>query len=71
MSNSSPVFAPGVENYVAMGAVDALWQGDLAQALVAALQAPLHGDERARRGAERNGRLLAAPIAAQGAAGHA
>ncbi|QDI04953.1 biotin-independent malonate decarboxylase subunit gamma [Xanthomonas cerealis pv. cerealis] len=71
LSKSSPVFAPGVENYVAMGAVDALWQGDLAQALVAALQAPLHGDVRAQRGAARNGRLLAAPIAAEVAAGHA
>jgi len=71
LSKSSPVFAPGVENYVAMGAVEALWQGDLAQALVAALQAPLHGDVRAQRGAERNGRLLAAPIAAEVAAGHA
>lgn len=71
LSKSSPVFAPGVENYVAMGAVQALWQGDLAAALLAALQEPLHGDERAQRGAERNGRLLAAPIAAEVAAGHA
>ncbi|MDL5367716.1 biotin-independent malonate decarboxylase subunit gamma [Xanthomonas sp. NCPPB 2654] len=71
LSKSSPVFAPGVENYVAMGAVQAVWTGDLAQALVAALQAPLLGDMRAQRGAERNGRLLAAPIAAEVAAGHA
>ncbi|MFC6841111.1 biotin-independent malonate decarboxylase subunit gamma [Xanthomonas theicola] len=71
LSENSPVFAPGVENYVAMGAVQALWVDALAQALVAALQAPLRGDERAQRGAERNGRLLAASIAAEVAAGHA
>ncbi|MBN6151741.1 biotin-independent malonate decarboxylase subunit gamma [Xanthomonas sp. AmX2] len=70
LSLSSPVFAPGVENYVAMGAVQALWQGDLAAALTDALQAPLHGDARARLGAERGGRTLAASIAAQVAAGH-
>jgi len=39
LSQSSPVFAPGVENYVRMGAVEAVWEGDLAQALVDALQA--------------------------------
>ncbi|CAJ0592289.1 unnamed protein product [Cylicocyclus nassatus] len=35
LSQSSPVFAPGVENYVAMGAVDSIWSGDLAAHLLA------------------------------------
>lgn len=29
LSQANPVFAPGVQNYVAMGGVRSLWQGDL------------------------------------------
>lgn len=66
LSQSSPVFAPGVENYVAMGGVHGLWQGDLAAALVAALREPMTDqDERASLGQERGGRLLAAEITAR------
>jgi malonate decarboxylase gamma subunit len=71
LSQSSPVFAPGVENYVSMGAVEAVWEGDLAQALVDALHAPVTGDPRRARGAERGGRLLARDVAAAVAAGEA
>jgi malonate decarboxylase gamma subunit len=71
LSQSSPVFAPGVENYVAMGAVQSVWHGDLAQALLDALRTPADGDRRAQRGAERGGRTLAARVAAQVAAGDA
>ncbi|WP_313218479.1 biotin-independent malonate decarboxylase subunit gamma [Stenotrophomonas sp.] len=71
LSQSSPVFAPGVENYVRMGAVEAVWEGDLAQALVDALHAPVSGDQRRARGAERGGRLLARDVAAAVAAGEA
>lgn len=71
LSQSSPVFAPGVENYVSMGAVEAVWEGDVAQALVDALQAPVTGDQRRERGAERGGRLLARDVAAAVAAGEA
>ncbi|MDW7602807.1 biotin-independent malonate decarboxylase subunit gamma, partial [Stenotrophomonas maltophilia] len=56
LSQTSPVFAPGVENYVAMGAVESLWEGDLAQHLLQALRTPADGDRRALRGAERGGR---------------
>ncbi|MEE7548771.1 biotin-independent malonate decarboxylase subunit gamma, partial [Xanthomonas sp. Kuri4-1] len=35
LSRSSAVFAPGVENYVRMGAVASVWDGDLAAALLA------------------------------------
>ncbi len=69
LSQSSPVFAPGVENYVRMGAVEAVWEGDLAQALVEALQVPGTGDQRRERGAARGGRLLARDVAAAVAAG--
>jgi malonate decarboxylase gamma subunit len=63
------VFAPGVENYVAMGAVRAIWNGDLAQALVDALAAPVEGDTRRALAAERGGRTLARDISAAVAAG--
>lgn len=64
LSQSSPVFAPGVANYVAMGAVESVWEGDLAQHLLRALRAPVEGDLRAARGAQRGGRMLAARVAA-------
>jgi malonate decarboxylase gamma subunit len=63
LSRSSPVFAPGVENYVAMGAVQDLWDGDLAEHLLVALREPMSGDERRRLGYERGGRQLAFDIA--------
>ena len=71
LSESSPVFAPGVENYVAMGAVESVWDGDFAAHLLQALRTPADGDRRAQRGAERGGRSLAARVAAQVAAGDA
>lgn len=64
LSQTSPVFAPGVENYVAMGAVDSIWNGNLAAHLLQALRTPADGDRRAVRGAERGGRMLAARVAA-------
>lgn len=69
LSQSSPVFAPGVENYVRMGAVESVWEGDLAAALLAALAAPSDGDVRRTLGAERGGRTLARDVAAAVAAG--
>jgi len=62
LSKSNPVFAPGVRNYVAMGGIRSLWEGDLQSALVLALaESPLH-DERAADGAVRGGRTLAASV---------
>ncbi|NML16485.1 biotin-independent malonate decarboxylase subunit gamma [Azohydromonas caseinilytica] len=63
LSQSNPVFAPGVANYVAMGGVRALWEGDLAAALREALAHTPTEDRRALDGAERGGRRLAAPVA--------
>lgn len=62
LSESNPVFAPGVANYVAMGGVRRLWDGDLAQALRAALADAPTQDRRAEDGAARGGRRLAAGI---------
>jgi len=63
LSRSNPVFAPGVENYVAMGGVRRLWQGDLQAALREALAQASTDDVRARDGAARGGRRLAADVA--------
>lgn len=71
LSRTSPVFAPGVENYVAMGAVQSVWDGDLARALLQALRTPADGDRRATLGAERGGRTLSARVAAAVANGDA
>ncbi len=69
LSRSSPVFAPGVANYVAMGAVHGLWDGELAEHLLAALREPDGGDTRRRLGRERGGRTLADAIATRVADG--
>lgn len=62
LSKSNPVFAPGVENYVAMGGIRALWTGDLQAQLLAALADAPVLDERAADGAARGGRTLAAAV---------
>ncbi|HSV46360.1 MAG TPA: biotin-independent malonate decarboxylase subunit gamma, partial [Ramlibacter sp.] len=51
LSVANPVFAPGVENYVAMGGVASLWQGDLAACLRGALAQESREDLRMRDGA--------------------
>jgi len=62
LSRSNPVFAPGVGNYVTMGGVRRLWQGDLRACLREALaEAPVE-DRRAQQGAVRGGRRLAADV---------
>lgn len=63
LSQSSPVFAPGVENYRKMGAITDVWQGDLAACLVDALEKAGQDDNRRRLGAERQGRNLAETVA--------
>ena len=62
LSQANPVFAPGVGNYVAMGGVRALWDGDLAAALRQALASTPTTDQRAADGAQRGGRQRAASV---------
>ena len=63
LSISSPVFAPGANNYLKMGGLDELWEGDLSACLTNALADALEHvdatDHRRKRGYERGGRLLA------------
>ena len=63
LSASSPVFAPGVENYRRMGAIAGLWDGDLASCLAEALAVPVDSDSRREWGEERGGRQLARKVA--------
>jgi malonate decarboxylase gamma subunit len=65
LSASNPVFAPGVDNYVAMGGIRRLWTGDLQAALRQALADARSEDRRARDGAQRGGRRLAAEVIAR------
>ena len=62
LSQANPVFAPGVQNYVAMGGVRGLWTGDLRDALRCALRDAPTRDERSRDGATRGGRRLAQAV---------
>jgi malonate decarboxylase gamma subunit len=62
---SSPIFAPGVENFVRLGIVEAVWTGDLAGRLREALARAAAGDRRRALGAERGGRTLAEAVAAR------
>jgi malonate decarboxylase gamma subunit len=62
LSLSNPVFAPGVENYLAMGGIASLWRGDLQASLLAALDDASTTDARASLGAVRGGRKLSAGV---------
>lgn len=64
LARSNPVFAPGAENYVRMGGVVDIWDGDLSAHLARALRTPHAGDDRAALGLSRGGRKLAQPVAA-------
>ena len=59
LSKTSPVFAPGATNYLQMGGLAALWQGDLSACLADALEHADATDRRRKLGLERGGRLLA------------
>jgi malonate decarboxylase gamma subunit len=59
---SNPVFAPGPENYLRMGGLQAIWSGDLALALEAALAQETSDDQRAALGLARGGRKLAQAV---------
>ncbi len=58
----SPVFAPGPENYLRMGGIEAIWDGDLAAQLEQALAASDPLDRRSATGLARDGRRCAQPV---------
>jgi malonate decarboxylase gamma subunit len=62
LAKANPVFAPGPENYLRMGGLEAIWEGDLAAQLQAALTKQINGDQRSALGLQRGGRSLAQPV---------
>lgn len=62
LAKTSPVFAPGPENFKKMGGLEALWEGDLAARLAAALNHPEQQDLRMQQGLQRGGRLRAQAV---------
>jgi malonate decarboxylase gamma subunit len=56
LARDNPVFAPGAHNYLAMGGVEAIWDGDLAAQMEQALAQATPQDRRAELGAQRGGR---------------
>ena len=62
LGKTSPVFAPGAENYLKMGGLDELWEGDLSACLSNALDHADATDHRRVRGLERGGRLFAEQV---------
>ncbi len=63
LSTTSPVFAPGVVNYLRMGAIEEIWQGDLEEHLDEALRMPSTRERRRVLGDTRGGRQLARSVA--------
>lgn len=63
LSRTSPVFAPGVRNYLEMGALNAVWEGNLAKHLADALRdTAATGDTRRDAGQRTGGRRHAGPV---------
>ena len=62
LAKSNPVFAPGPENYLRMGGLQAIWDGDLAAHLAQALADKHNSDQRSALGFARGGRQLAQPV---------
>jgi malonate decarboxylase gamma subunit len=64
LAKSNPVFAPGPENYLRMGGIEAIWEGDLAASLAAAMADLPSDDQRAALGLQRGGRNMAQAVVA-------
>jgi malonate decarboxylase gamma subunit len=62
LAKDNPVFAPGAENYLRMGGLQAIWEGDLAAQLAQALVECDAVDRRKELGLARGGRHLAQPV---------
>lgn len=69
VSRTSAVLAPGLPNYLRLGAVESVWRPPLPEALAEALARPAGPDRRSQRGEERGGRLLAGPVSDRVAGG--
>jgi malonate decarboxylase gamma subunit len=63
LAKSNPVFAPGPINYLHMGGIEAIWEGDLALQLAQALRDASPTDQRSAAGLQRGGRGQAFTVA--------
>jgi malonate decarboxylase gamma subunit len=63
LARDNPVFAPGAENYLRMGGLQAIWEDDLAARLVQAIAHCDPVDRRMELGLARGGRHWAQPVA--------
>lgn len=62
LAKSNPVFAPGVNNYLRMGGLEAIWTTDFASQLAAAIANVSPADRRSELGLIRGGRMMAYPV---------
>lgn len=62
LAKTNPVFAPGAENYLNMGGIEAIWNDDLESCLIGALQRVDNADRRSEQGFNRGGRKLTQPV---------
>jgi malonate decarboxylase gamma subunit len=63
LCRTSPILGPGVDNFLALGAVQAIWNGPLDACLREALAQPAGRDQRRQLGEQRGGRTHAGPVA--------
>lgn len=63
LCRTSPILGPGAHNFVALGAVEEIWEGSLDACLLSALAKKNHLDKRRELGASRGGRTGAARVA--------
>lgn len=63
LCRTSPILGPGAHNFVALGAVEEIWEGSLDECLLTALAKKNHLDKRRELGASRGGRTGAARVA--------
>jgi malonate decarboxylase gamma subunit len=62
LARSNPVFAPGPENYLRMGGLQAIWHDNLAAQLADAIANAPRDDQRSALGLQRGGRKAAQPV---------
>jgi malonate decarboxylase gamma subunit len=63
LAKVDPVFAPGAENYLRMGGLQAIWEAGFATELARAIRECEPVDRRRELGLARGGRKLAQPVA--------
>ena len=63
LSSTSPIFAPGIENFIKLGGVQTVWQEPLSEQLVKVIGLETSADIRRKNGFIRQGRKLACSVA--------